>query len=114
MDTLFEPLEPRPRRTGRPSLPAAAPARQRCKEAPARPDGRRGAYARGPPAGGAHAPAHLEEFVGQAHLLGEGSALRTAIERGNPHSMVLYGPPGSGKTTLARMVAERSGRRSRS
>jgi putative ATPase len=53
-------------------------------------------------------PAHLEELVGQTHLLGEDSALRTAIEQGHPHSMVLYGPPGSGKTTLARMVAERS------
>jgi putative ATPase len=53
-------------------------------------------------------PRSLDEFVGQAHLLGKGSALRTAIEQGNPHSMVLYGPPGTGKTTLARMVAERS------
>jgi putative ATPase len=49
-------------------------------------------------------PRTLDEFVGQEHLLGEGSALRSAIEEGRPHSMVLYGPPGSGKTTLARLV----------
>jgi len=54
-------------------------------------------------------PHTLADFVGQSHLLGEGSALRTAIEQGHPHSMVLYGPPGSGKTTLARIVAESSG-----
>ena len=53
-------------------------------------------------------PSRLEDFVGQSHLLGEGSALRMAIEQGRAHSMVLYGPPGSGKTTLARMIAERS------
>ncbi len=53
-------------------------------------------------------PHTIEEFVGQAHLLGPGSALRTAIEQGHPHSMVLYGPPGTGKTTLARLVASRS------
>src|ERR1700722_5516295 len=53
-------------------------------------------------------PRELAQFVGQSHLLATGSALRTAIEQGHPHSMILYGPPGSGKTTLARMVAERS------
>jgi putative ATPase len=54
-------------------------------------------------------PATLAEFVGQEQLLGAGSPLRTAIEQGRPHSMILHGPPGSGKTTLARIVAASSG-----
>jgi putative ATPase len=54
-------------------------------------------------------PTSLADFIGQSRLLGQGSALRTAIEQGHPHSMILYGPPGTGKTTLARIVATRSG-----
>jgi putative ATPase len=53
-------------------------------------------------------PTALGEFVGQQQLLAPGSALRRSIEEGRPHSMILHGPPGSGKTTLARLVAEAS------
>ena len=77
MDQLFEPEEARPEA---PPLDGPLAARMR--------------------------PRTLDDFVGQEHLLGEGSALRTSIESGRPHSMVLYGPPGTGKTTLARMTAE--------
>ncbi|MDX6641110.1 MAG: putative ATPase, partial [Solirubrobacteraceae bacterium] len=76
-DQLFEPEDPRPSLAAPPGAPL--PARMR--------------------------PQTLDEVVGQDHVLGEGSALRTAIEQGRPFSMVLYGPPGTGKTTLARIVA---------
>ena len=73
---LFEPPEPAP---SGPDADAPLPARMR--------------------------PVTVDEVVGQDHVLGEGSTLRTAIEQGRPFSMVLYGPPGTGKTTLARIVA---------
>src|SRR5437870_4809936 len=58
-----------------------------------------------PPMAEALRPRSLDEFVGQQHLLGPGKPLRLAFESGKPHSMILWGPPGSGKTTLARLMA---------
>ncbi len=50
-------------------------------------------------------PATLDEVIGQSHLLGPGKPLRLAFQSGKPHSMILWGPPGVGKTTLARLTA---------
>jgi putative ATPase len=55
-------------------------------------------------------PRTLDEFVGQAHLLGPGRPLRLLVERGVPGSLVFWGPPGSGKTTLAHLIAGAAGR----
>jgi len=111
MDTLFEPPEPHGPRNNRdrPSLSAGSPHPDRSAKNGSGGDGAGEAHIQeARPLAARMRPLHLEEFVGQTHLLGEGSGLRTAIEQGHPHSMVLYGPPGTGKTTLARMVAERS------
>src|SRR5262249_27930860 len=56
-------------------------------------------------------PRSLDEIVGQEHLLGPGRVLRTAIDSGELHSMILWGPPGSGKTTLASLMARVAGAR---
>ena len=55
-------------------------------------------------------PKNLDEYIGQKHLVGKGAVLRRAIESGRIPSMILWGPPGVGKTTLANIISHLQGR----
>ena len=66
---------------------------------------------RGQPLAERMRPRTLDEFVGQEHLLGPGKLLRRALEATELPSLILWGPPGTGKTTLARLIAARGAAR---
>jgi len=78
-------------------------------EAPSEKDGGQSPPPSAAPLADRMRPRTLDEVVGQEHLLGFGRVLRTAIERGELHSMILWGPPGTGKTTLAFLMARKTG-----
>lgn len=63
------------------------------------------AFTDGMPLAARMRPRSISEYIGQSHILGEGKPLRKAIEQGHLHSMILWGPPGTGKTTLAELMA---------
>jgi len=77
----------------------------RARRSPTESDSLFASQAGGAPLAARMRPRTLAEFAGQAHLLGEGKPLRTAIEAGRASSVLFWGPPGSGKTTLARLIA---------
>jgi putative ATPase len=88
---------------GKPTGPTGGESRGRPTDAPSE------GTERGAPLAARMRPRTLAEFRGQEHLLGSGKAIRAMLDAGRPSSMILWGPPGSGKTTLARLIAAESG-----